>query len=564
MRSYGSCLILLLLVLSLSAQPVVNAGGVVNAASYTPVGLPDYGIAQGSIFMVFGTAMGPPQFAEAPGFPLQTELAGTSINVTVKGTTVKAIILRSAATWAQAIMPSNTPTGEGTLTVTYNGKTSAPVALRVVKSAFGIFTRNQAGSGPASLQNFNSDLDRPANSHIEAAKPGQVVTLWGTGLGPVSFDETMPPQTGDLEDVPVEVLVSGRSAEILYKGRSSQFPGLDQINFVIPENVGGCYSPIAVKINDMVSNYATASIYAQNTLCADSDSFGGNNMEALKRNGDFRIGGILLKRYRGDFETSPSGPMQLLIDFGDGRFSQYDQNGFLAANPFFDVWGRAASCHVESRRMDSVSDDDHLASDPTPRGALDSGASLTISGPQGTHDIARSGEGYEYEEELGGTLPGEPAKPAFLEPGEYTLAGHGGRDVGPFTATLTVPSAVTWSNQAAIGEIDRKEDLRIEWTGGGDPATERVIIIGASADTASLVRGAFTCVAPAAWGAAVVPSTVLGSLPASSEWKDSAFPTGALMVGNVPLLLNSRFAAPGLDVGYFAYALFTLMNVTFR
>ncbi|HWT83511.1 MAG TPA: hypothetical protein VN648_32465, partial [Candidatus Methylomirabilis sp.] len=520
MRSSICGLLGVLAALSLGAQPTVYTGGAVNAASYLAAGLPDYGIAQGSIFMVFGQGLGPDSPAMA-SFPLPTELGGVSIQVTAGGVAVQAIMLKCASTWAQAILPSSTPTGDGTLTLTYQGQTSAPIGVKVVKSGFGIFTRNQAGSGPASIDNYNSDTDRPANSHIQAAKPGQVVTLWGTGLGPVTFDETVPPQAVDL-DLPIQVLVNGRSAQILYKGRSSEFAGLDQINFVIPENSGGgCYSSLAVKIGDVVSNFAFMSIYAQNILCADSDSFSSNDMSSLEMGGALQVGGILLKRMQGTLESA-GGTTQLLIDDGYARFSRFDLNGFLAANTFYDMWGRAGSCHVEWMRVSGPNQTDYLAPDPVQHGILEAGATLAFAGPQGTHNI--SFDGNEYEDGLGGAPPGEPEKPPFLEPGQYVVSGSGGKNVGPFTATIQIPSAVTWSNKDQISQIDRTGNLTITWSGGGDPTKERVIAMGSSTDTATKLRVTFTCVAPASWGSLTVPSYVLGRLPASSPWTEGLFP----------------------------------------
>jgi len=83
------------------------------------------------------------------------------------------------------------------------------------------------------VQNYNSPADQPVNALTEAASPGQVMILWGTGLGPVDFDDAMTPQARSL-DINVEVLVGGKSANVLYKGRSPQFPGIDQINFQLP------------------------------------------------------------------------------------------------------------------------------------------------------------------------------------------------------------------------------------------------------------------------------------------------------------------------------------------
>jgi len=154
------------------AQPVIASLGVRNAASYTLPGLPNSGVAQGSLFIVFGQNLGPAKIVQVSSFPLPTSqgLSGTSIQVTVNGTTVDAIMLYTLATQVAAVLPSKTPTGTGTITVTYNGQTSAPVPITVVRSSFGIFAVNQSGTGPGVLQNVRSQSDRPANSPTQSAQ----------------------------------------------------------------------------------------------------------------------------------------------------------------------------------------------------------------------------------------------------------------------------------------------------------------------------------------------------------------------------------------------------------
>jgi hypothetical protein len=51
----------------LAAQPVVLEGGAVNVASFVPARFPNYGLARGSLFTVFGQNMGPAniQFVQA-------------------------------------------------------------------------------------------------------------------------------------------------------------------------------------------------------------------------------------------------------------------------------------------------------------------------------------------------------------------------------------------------------------------------------------------------------------------------------------------------------------------
>lgn len=160
-----------------AAQPVVSSGGILNAASYSLSGLPNSGIAQGSMFLVFGSGLGPAALSQVSAFPLLNNLAETSMKVTVKGVTQDVPMVYTLASQICGILPSNTPVGPGTLTVTYNKQTSAPATINVVKTAVGIFAVNQKGSGPGVLQNVNTETDRPVNTVINSARPGQAMIL---------------------------------------------------------------------------------------------------------------------------------------------------------------------------------------------------------------------------------------------------------------------------------------------------------------------------------------------------------------------------------------------------
>lgn len=135
---------------SLSATPALT--GVYNAAGWMPPKLPNSGIAQGSIFTVTGTGLGPATFQGAQSYPLPTTqgLAGTTMQVTVGGVTKTCVMVYTWATVAAAILPSATPVGAGTLTLSYQGATSS-IAIQVLAANFGTFTLNQAGNGPGSL-----------------------------------------------------------------------------------------------------------------------------------------------------------------------------------------------------------------------------------------------------------------------------------------------------------------------------------------------------------------------------------------------------------------------------
>lgn len=121
------------------AQPRI--AGIQNNYSYLLPGTPNYGIAQGSIFTLYGSGMAPAGLLQQGFNPaLSRNPGGVSIKVTIGATTTEAIPYYVSPTQIAAILPSSTPVGTGSMTVTYNGQTSTAFALTVVQSAFGILT----------------------------------------------------------------------------------------------------------------------------------------------------------------------------------------------------------------------------------------------------------------------------------------------------------------------------------------------------------------------------------------------------------------------------------------
>jgi uncharacterized protein (TIGR03437 family) len=164
---------------TIMAQPVVNA--VVNNFSGIVPGLPNYGIAPASLFVIYGSGLCASaslvtQTSAGTGLP-QT-LNGMTITVTVNGKNTTPAIYYAIPTQVAAVLPSSTQVGTGTITVNYNGQSgSAPI--QVTKSAFGVLTANLTGAGPIKATNLNYQDITPTAS----AAPGQTIVLWGSGLG---------------------------------------------------------------------------------------------------------------------------------------------------------------------------------------------------------------------------------------------------------------------------------------------------------------------------------------------------------------------------------------------
>lgn len=520
------------------AQPVVDA--VLHSASYALPGMPNYGIPQGGIFTVFGKNLGPGGLKQVSAFPLLPNWEGITIKVTVDGTTVDAVPISYAAvnaassTQVSAILPSNTPNGDGTLVLSFNNQPSAAFNVKVVEHSFGLYTLNSAGSGPAVM----TDADFNVNYLTQSMRPGQVVILWGTGLGRVTGQEFNGPLPGNL-DYDVKVYIGGKLANVTYRGRSGCCAGLDQIVVEIPQGVDGCYVPLAVSVDGVVSNFTTISVAANGGACSAQGFVTGQELSDAQGRNSLRLGTIFLSRLTFKFSVPGLGDITFSTDSGNADFYRYDFNQLIRSQGTSGL-GSIGSCSVFV-----YSGEDAQNIDPIVGTGLDAGNSIALNGPKGAKQLAKQAKGV-YSALLGGGSP-LGGDPPYLDQGPYTATGPGGVDVKVFTAQLNLPQAVTWQNQDSISDIDRSKDLLITWTGGDQ--NSYVTIYGTSSIEVPKPAGAgFICVERADKHQFTVPSVVLSALPGSAASPDG-IPNGFMLVGNTTN--PARFPAEGLDVGLF-------------
>jgi uncharacterized protein (TIGR03437 family) len=524
--------ILLFVGIAATAQPVIQPGGVVNAASNVPDGMPNSGIAPGSIFLVKGSGLGddnpaPMSLLQTTTFPLPTSqgLNGTSIQVNTSGGTINAIMLYESATTVAAILPSNTPLGAASVTVTYNGQSSAPATVHVLQRAFGLFSLNQTGNGPGAIQNVNSPTDLVVNRVTHAAQPGQTVVLYGTGLGAVSGDETQGTFAGNIaQQLGLQIFVGGQAGNLaVYAGRSSCCAGVDQINFQLIHGIEGCYVPVVVVLNN-VSNFVTMSISSKGAVCSEQNiGLSLADLQTMVGNNSARIGNITLTRVD---VAGPNG-QQTRADSGVATFTNQSPTQFVEAPGSLPS---AGSCTVQLLNANAPPP-------PTTGDPIDAGSALNLNGPAGAQQLLLSSDGTSYSGQFGS---------AFLEPGAFTLDdGNGGSSdtaVGPFQATLNTPAPFRWVDESTTSTIARTVPPRVTWS-GGDP-NSLVVILGLSLDPTIGFASIFTCAERISAGSFSIPTYVLSWMPANSS------PTSLLAVSD---LVQSKFSAPGLDAGYFNY-----------
>jgi hypothetical protein len=270
-----------------------------------------------------------------------------------------------------------------------------------------------------------------------------------------------------------------------------------------------------------------------------------------------KAGGFSLIRAEGRVSAGPVGTVATTSDLFSGGFQSTDHSKLT---PIQSQVTNIDPCIITQLGQPVV------PQDPTAVTSLDAGPVVNLTGPNGSKQFPAAKNAYGGI--LGGGLalpiPGfPPPPPLYLDPGTYTIDnGGGGADIGPFTATLTVPNPLfVWTNADDNLTIDRSAGVDVVWT-GGDPAT-KVFISGSVAqfDAAFKVTGgaAFACVVDNSAGHFLVSSDVLGLLPASGP--ASSVPSSTFTVSNG---VQVKFDASGSDTSIFSYQTGGSRSVTYK
>jgi uncharacterized protein (TIGR03437 family) len=526
-------------------QPAILPHNVVNAASYMMPALPGSSIAQGSVFTIFGSGIGPTSAAQASSFPLGTTLSGVTIAVTQGPTTVNALPLYVQANQINALMPSNAPTGWVSLRITYNNAPSNPSPVYVVHDSAGMYTFTGTGMGPAAIQNIASDGSLTINSNQATAKPGQTVQVYLTGLGPITTPDNQPPPAGNLP-TQVEVWVGGVPASVVYSGRSPCCSGLDQIDFVVPPTAPtGCWVPVQVRTSGTtVSNTASMAIDANGAPCTDPS----NPVSSTLIKGG-ATGVLSLIRTTIHQDVGVNAPVDVTGDSLSFTASQRPPGPFQFV-PFLSAPppGTCATYRGTGDYWSTGQIADSSGSTP-----LNSSTQFQVSGSGGVQSASLTSGGL-----LGSYIPlYSLPNQLFLAPGNYVVTASGTGAVGAINTQLAVPGPITWTNRDQTTNVDRTQPLTINWS--GVPSGASIQILGENSDLPTNSSALFYCNVPAGATSFTVPPQVLSAIPATRSYLLDS--TGVIfVVSSSP----STFSATGLNAGFASVVYKTGKTVIFQ
>jgi uncharacterized protein (TIGR03437 family) len=545
-----------------------------NSASYGS------SVAPGSIFVVYGSNLATGPVVQANTYPLPLALNGASITVTSGPTIVSCPMVYAGSDTVAAVLPSSVPPGKAMMTVSYNGRaTPYPTPFDVAPTAPGLYTLGSSGEGPGVF----TASDGSAKSFEATAKTGETVTLWATGLGPAAGpDNALPPTFPNFPGI--DVFVGTQPATVIYAGRSGCCVGLDQISFVVPDGVQGCYVPVAVRSGSpsqsAFSNFVSLAVSSGGGPCSDTaptlpvsimnQATAGQpvtvaalaagpvsvlqglgfdvrvyiaqklstllhakvSVEDVARllhaqqNHNQRAFRKVMTKYAASWKAlSPSAKAAV-----QAALTPNQEGAVAGLGRYNSPAGVAAAVGVLFPSQGTCTS---LPTVPVSKSAvgLDAGASLAFSGQAGsfTMPLTRTGE---YQ-----TLFGSAPSGRDLPPGSYTVTGTGGSDVSAFSARLNVGGNVLWTNKAAISTVDRSQPLTVTWTGGTSPG---YVLIGGYVDATTGAQLGFVCSEDVNKGSFTIPAFILSTLPAES---------GGMFVSPNPL--SQQISIPGVDLAYF-------------
>lgn len=246
-------------IISVSLTPTApGSAPSISAVSNSASGQKD--VAPGTYISIYGSNFAPAGFLDdwsksVIGGKLPTQLDGMSVSIGGKATYVVAV----TSNQINVLTPAALGTGSMTVTVTTVAGTSAPFVVTSQSVEPALFgwpaTQVVATHLDYSYAAKNGTLAIPT----VPAKPGETITLWGTGFGPTTpfapDGQIVPPGSYNLSDV--SVTVGGQPATVLGAALSPgladvyqiaiQVPsGLSNGDYLVVATVNGAPSPISV------------------------------------------------------------------------------------------------------------------------------------------------------------------------------------------------------------------------------------------------------------------------------------------------------------------------------
>lgn len=443
----------------------------------------------GSLAAIFGqrlTAL----TVSATRFPLPTELGGTS--VTFEG--VAAPLLYVSPSQINVQVPSALSVNTTVAVVVRSASgVSDPFGVQVMRSGLGLLTLNASRCGRGAVLNVAPDGALSFNSPSNSVAPGGILALWGTGFGvvpdmpPDGQPAPVAPLAQDIQGIefllpiPAFGLPMSGFRSRLFAGKAPTLVGVDQFNIKLPDNAPeGCSVALRVTDENSTSQPVPVSIHRGGGQCVypAPDS-------------------IALLTWKSTITKGvPGSTEMLLIEFASAV-------GKTAPTPVAEARNCLMRVPIPAAGPSCSWTEDR---------SLDAGA-LTAQGPgfgpvQILPVMVNDRLTYSF------ALPS-----GTLRAGVFTVTGAGGRDVGPFTTSITLPAAIEVTSFSGAAEFlpdVGPYTVTAKWRGGDAASVVRLEVDTVLSFPTQPPIYVNQCAQPADAGSITMPWGNLGSLGSPS------------------------------------------------
>jgi uncharacterized protein (TIGR03437 family) len=239
---------------------------------------------------------------------LQAPASGGNLTVSIQTT--------ASCSWAVSGLPGwitvyGASSGAGSATVTFVAAPNSGTALRTTMSIAGVSVTVTQPAATTSLLPTIMSVTNAASYATGAVSPGELVTIFGTSIGPVAAASAMTdPATGKLATTigGVQVLFNGTAAPMIYASST-------QVSAVVPYEMASVVSPsVWIKYAGQTSNvYQASSATTAPGLFTQNASGSGpgailNQDNSVNGPGNGAAKGSILQVYMtGEGQTRPGG-----------------------------------------------------------------------------------------------------------------------------------------------------------------------------------------------------------------------------------------------------------------
>ena len=306
----------------------------------------------------------------------------------------------------------------------------------------------------------------------------------------------------------VRASIGGIDAAVLYAGRAPLYPGIDQVNLMIPGDAPtGCNVAVTILVGGEPSNPVTIPIAPAGSAACGHPRLSPAQLRDLDNGLTFRTGQFHFTIYSEPYQDIP----YVQIHSAAGFFNDYAATHAGAVAPSSiaagrcvvfrgnpNAWGNGLSGRL---LLDAPVDDSYNAGRVTVSGGAI--PSVPLDGDDDYYYRLFSAFREDTESHVAGTTGQK------YTVGSTVLEGGGGEHIGIFQAAIPMPAHLNWTNRGEPAEISRSTPLLLRWTGN---ATGDVVFAQGFSGNDEFIT-TFICAAAPGAQSITIPASVLQVLP---------------------------------------------------